>query len=404
MGDLILMTLTANSKDVAAQALDVAKRLDRDGWIELMDYALLKRDETGHVTLREMSDESSEKVAAAVAGAAGGVLGTVFGLAGTATGIASGALLGAGSMRLAERLVPDQSLERIPDGLGADSSMLALVVEERHAERLDEALQKLGRTVRQNLTRAEQEAEFDAYLQQSKEKMRSIQDDIPGKSARAQSATGTEKLKIEAELIAARSELEAKREMVAAHIKEMNFALKSDIREARFRLELAGRTAKEGIATSIDHLYRQINRHNRELESLAQEQIESLKSRTSELKTKSAKAAGETKSAIQDHLLAVEFRLRLERFNLQHIFEERLLLTKQWIEDLHVRSALARADLRDKLDESIRAARHAYAELKAHVRMRSREDERAWNDIRQGFNKAWKDLEDAFDRANREWA
>ena len=42
--------------------------------------------------------------------------------------------------------------------------------------------------------------------------------------------------------------------------------------------------------------------------------------------------------------------------------------------------------------------------IKANVRVRNREDERAWKDIRQGFNKAWKDLEDAFDRANRERA
>jgi hypothetical protein len=38
------------------------------------------------------------------------------------------------------------------------------------------------------------------------------------------------------------------------------------------------------------------------------------------------------------------------------------------------------------------------------VHMRNREDDRAWKDIRQGFNKARKDLEDAFDQANRERA
>jgi hypothetical protein len=44
------------------------------------------------------------------------------------------------------------------------------------------------------------------------------------------------------------------------------------------------------------------------------------------------------------------------------------------------------------------------AELKAHARMRSAEEERAWKDIRQGFNKAWQDLENAFDQASRERA
>jgi len=77
---------------------------------------------------------------------------------------------------------------------------------------------------------------------------------------------------------------------------------------------------------------------------------------------------------------------------------------KQWFENLDVRSALAQAEVRDKLQASIKAAQHSLAELRAHVRMRNREDERAWKDIRQGFNKAWRELENAFDKANRERA
>jgi len=83
-------------------------------------------------------------------------------------------------------------------------------------------------------------------------------------------------------------------------------------------------------------------------------------------------------------------------------FEERLLQMKQWFENLGVRSALAQAELRDKLQASVKAAQHTLAELRARVRMRNREDERSWKDIREGFNKAWKELEEAFDQANRE--
>jgi hypothetical protein len=282
--------------------------------------------------------------------------------------------------------------------------VLAVVVEERYAERLDEELQKLGRTARRELKRAEREAEFDAYLRRSKDKIRSIQDDINAQLAKAQAATGAEKIKIEADLASKRAELEARREKLEDRIKEMNSDLKSEIQEMNFRLELAGRTAKEGIATGIDHLRRQLNFYNDELENLVEEQIETLKKETSELKTKAAKATGETKAAIENHLRAVELRLRKERSNLQDSFEERLLQTKQWFENLQVRSALAQAEVRDKLQASIKAAQHAYSELRAHVRMRNREDERAWKDIRRGFNKAWKDLEDAFDQANRERA
>ena len=61
MDDLSLIVLATNSKDGAALALDVAKGLDRDGWIELMDYVLLTKDEKGHGAEREMSDEFRRK-------------------------------------------------------------------------------------------------------------------------------------------------------------------------------------------------------------------------------------------------------------------------------------------------------------------------------------------------------
>ena len=405
MGDLNLIVLTTNSKDGAVQALDVAKKLDRDGWIELIDYVVLTKDKKGHGTKREMDDEFSEKAAAATVGVAGGVIGaSVGGPAGAVAGVAAGALAGAGSVRFMEKIVTDTELKGFPQGLEPDSSVLAVVVEERYAERLDEELQKLGRTARRELKRAEREAEFDSYMQRSKNKIRSIQDDIQAQLAKVQAATGAEKNKIAADVAAKRAELEARREKLEDHIQEMNSGLKSDIREMKFRLELAGLTARAGIATGIDHLHRQLNHYNDELENLIQDQVDMLKAETTELKTKAAKASGEAKAAIEDHLLAVELRLHKERANLQHNFEERLLETKQWFDDLHVRSALAQAEVRDKLQASIKAAQHAFAELRTRVHMRNREDERAWKDIRQGFNKARKDLEDAFDQANRERA
>ncbi len=405
MGDLNLVVVTTNSKDGAAHALDVAKALDRDGWIELMDYALVSKDAKGHVTTRDMGDEFTEIAAAATAGFGVGVLGAVAGgPVGAVAGAAAGALAGAGSMRLMERLVFDTSFEGFPANLDVNSSVLGVVVEERYAERLDEELQKLGRIARRELKRAEREAEFDAYLQRSKQKLLSIQKDLQAQLAKAQAATGAEKIKIEADLAAKRAALEAAREKVEEHIKAMNSGLRSEIREMNFRLELAGLSARTGIAASIDHLHRQLNHYSDELEILIQDQIELLKKETSELKAKAAAASGETKTAIENHLLAIELRLRREHDKLRHTFEERLLQMKQWFDDLRVRAALGHAELRDNLQASVKAAQHILAELRARVRTRNREDERSWKDIRQGFNKAWKDLEEAFDKANHERA
>jgi len=403
MGDLTLIALTANSKDGAKQALEVAKALDRDGWIELMDYGLISKDKKGHIAMREMDDDVTEKVAAASVGVAGGVAGgLVGGPVGAAAGVAAGALVGAGSMRLMESVVRDTLPNEFLEGLDADSSALAVVVQDRYAERLDEEFQKLGRTIQRDLKRAERDAEFEAYLQRSKNKLRSIQDDIQAQLTKARTATAAEKSKIEADVAAKRAELEARREKLEERIKAMNADLKSEIREMNFRLELAGLQARSAIAASIDHLHRQLDHDADELEDLIEHQIDTLKTEISDLETIAAKASGEAKAAIENHLLAVESRLRKERADLQDSFEERLLQTKQWFETLHVQAALLQANLRDKVEATINAAQHSFAELKARVRMRKREDERAREDIRAGFNKAAKELEAAFDRAKHE--
>lgn len=403
MGDLSLLVLTTNSKDGAAQALDVAKGLDRDGWIELLDYTVARKDEKGHLTIREMDDEVSEKVAAAAVGVSGGVVGAVLGgPVGAAVGVAGGAVVGAGSTRLMNRLFQDSSLGELPQNLGVDSSLLAVVVEDRYAERLDEEFKKLGRTVQRELKRAERDAEFEAHLQRSKDKIRSIQDDIQAQLEKAKTATAAEKSKIETDVAANRAELEARREKLEERIKAMNSDLKSEIREMKFRLQLAGLSARSGISAGIDHLHRQLNRYNDELENLIEGRINALKTEAADLKARTAKVSGEAKAAIENHLLVVELRLHKERAKLQDSFEERLLQLKQWFENLHVQSALLEANLRDKLQGAINAAQHSFAELKARVRMRNREDERALGDIRMGFNKAAQDLEAAFDQARHE--
>jgi hypothetical protein len=338
-------------------------------------------------------------------GVAGGVAGGAFGgPLGAAAGVAVGAGVGAGLVQLSESYWPDIVPKEVLDGLDANSSALALIVQDRYAERLDEELRKLGRTIQRELKRDERDAEFDAYVERSKNKIRSIEDDIKARLAKAQTATAAEKSKIEADVAVKRAELEAQREKLEDQIKAMSNDLKSEIRELNFRLELAGLRAKSGIAASTDNLHRQLNHFNDELEDVIERQIDTMKRDTSDLKTRAAKASGETKAAIEDHLLVVGVRLHKERDELQDSFEERQLQMRQWFDTLRVQSSLLQANLRDKIQANLDAAQHSFAELKARVRTMKREDERAWKDIRAGFNKAAKDLATAFDQAKHERA
>ena len=403
MGELSLVVLTANSKDGAAQALEVAKELDRDGWIELMDYGLIRKDKQGHIRTREMDEDRAEKATAASVGIAAGVVGgAVAGPVGAAAGVSAGALVGAGSVRLMEIInsgtIPNEALQE----LGPDNSALAVIVEDRYAERLEEEFRKFGRTVQRELKRAERDAEFEAYLQRSKDKIRSIQDNINARLAKAQTATAAEKSKIETEVAAKLSELQGLREKLEDRIQAMNNDVKSEIREMNFRLEMAGLNARSGIAASIDNLHRQLNHYSEELEDLIEHQIDTLKTQAADLKTRAAKASAETKAAIDNHLHSIDLSLHKERARLQDSFEERLLQLRQWFDTFRLQSSLLQANMRDKLQASIDAAQHSFAELKARVHMRKKEDERGWKDIRAGFNKAAKDLESAFDQAKHE--
>lgn len=403
MGDLSLVVFNASTKDGAAKALDIAKGLDHDGWIELIDYTLASKNENGRLSVRELADETSEKVAAAAVGAVGTLIGAAAaGPVGAAAGAAVGALTGLGSERLMEKVIQDTSVGGLPKELQADSSLLAVVVEERYAERLEEEFQKLGQTARRQLKRAERDAEFDAYLLRSQDKIRSIQDDIKAEVAKAQNATVAEKAKIDTDVAVKRANLDAKQEKLRDHIKTVDAGLESDIREMKFRLELAGLNTRSSLARGIDHLHGQLDHYGDALETLIEDQIDALKTEASDLKAKAAKSGGATKAAIENHLQAVELRLRRQNAALLDSFEDRLHELKQRLQNLHVQSALLRADLRDRVQASLTAAQHSFAELKAHVRARNREDQRARKDIRLGFDQASKDVEAAFEQASRE--
>src|SRR3974390_2286443 len=259
MSTVDLIVLMTDSKDGAANALETARRLDHEHWIELMDYAVISKDEKGRITVHELDDEHSEKVAAGVTDLAGAIAGGGFGgPAGAITGAAVGAMAGAGAIRLTERLVRDMQLEA-PNTFANNSSALAVVVEERYTEQLEEEFEKVGRITRKEINQAEREAELNAYIERSKAEIESLHAKIKTKLAKAKLATQAEKAKLEAEITADRAELDLIRAKFEDYIKVLNYDLKSDIRETKFRLELVGLSAKGGIAASLDALHREMN-------------------------------------------------------------------------------------------------------------------------------------------------
>jgi uncharacterized membrane protein len=401
VSNLALLVLTSKFKDGASIGLDVAKNLDREGWVEVMDSTLAEKDEKGRVTVRRSADEMLENVAVAAVGIRGGVVGSALGGPGCAAEeAASGALIGVGRVGHVDSAEHEQLLaSAIPASLLQNSSALALLIEERYAERLEEKFEKVGRTAVRLLTRAECDGELHAYLHRSQHRIRRLQQDINALSATLQTCSEAEKVRVQRDVAAKQSELQVVRDKLMDHIEAMTADLYTEIREMYGRLAVAGRAARPQLAACIDHLQRELDKLTDDLEDLVEAKIEVLKADASELRFRASNAVGELRTAIEAHALRVESLLRNERDELGDSFEQRLLQTKQWFQVLRVRTASANAEVRAEQRDAIDKAQHALEQIKARVRMRHRADEGAWKDVRQHFNTLWRGLADAFDAA-----
>ena len=405
MNDLVFLLFSTDCSDGAVVALDEAKRLDRHGWIEIMDYILFKKDEKGHVTLRRMDDERLEQASATAVGVTGGVVGAALGGGiGAVAGTAAGALIGVKFARYMEDFEHEQFLRQIPDSLPQSSSALVLLIEERYAERLEEEFDKLGRTAVRSLNAAERDAELHAYLRRSKNRIRSFEIETKALSARLHDSTGAQKRKLETELASERAESQITREKLLDHINEMCAELYAELRDLNARLASTGRAAKSELAAGVDHVHRELDGLTSDAETLIEDRIEIFQEEASELTNKLLGASAEMKPVVETHLLSVESRLRKEREDLIDSFEQRLLHTKQWFNVLGVRCALAKPESRNEKREAIHKAQDALAEIKSRVRMRQPGDESACKEIRQKFDQTWKELAGAFDQMSRHHA
>jgi uncharacterized membrane protein len=190
MRKLTLIMLIAKSQEGASSALQRAKTLDQEGSIELVDYALFRQDQEGHITARKMDDEFSEKVVAADVSIPGAVAGALIGgPAATAAGAAAGALIGLGSLRLVEKLVARERLRGFPIRLEQNSSALAVVTEQRYADQLEAELKKLGQTAHRRVESDEVNEEVHHYEQ----RLRQVKQHL--ENLRVQSALGKAELR-----------------------------------------------------------------------------------------------------------------------------------------------------------------------------------------------------------------
>jgi len=146
-----MMVVAFEDEHQAGQVLDALKQLDKLEIVDLKSAALIVREGSGDVRIKETRDFDARQ--GAIGGAlAGGVLGLLRG------GLIKGAILGAAGGAAAGKFIDlgldDDFLKEIGDNLGPGSSAIVALVDFEQVDRAMEELDKFegGRILRHSLS------------------------------------------------------------------------------------------------------------------------------------------------------------------------------------------------------------------------------------------------------------
>ena len=148
-------------EDQADVVLKALRKLDQQKVFNILNAAVLVRDEKGRTRMKETQDIDAKR--GALFGAiAGGLLGLLGGPAGVIVGAAAGAATGGAAAHVIDMGFSDKYLKEIREGLPPGSSAVIALVEHEWVARVEEELDRFeGRLFRQAL-KADIASQLDA--------------------------------------------------------------------------------------------------------------------------------------------------------------------------------------------------------------------------------------------------
>lgn len=150
-----LIAISFDGPDLAGQALQALRQIERRGLLHLTDTAVLQKDAEGHVHTKNEVDSGVE-LGIGVVGTLGLLIGIAFPIAGVTAGLLGGAWAGS-KMHLG---VDNDFMERLRDELRPETSALLLMVDRVKPDAIPEvreAMQPLHGTVYETTLSAEAE-------------------------------------------------------------------------------------------------------------------------------------------------------------------------------------------------------------------------------------------------------
>jgi hypothetical protein len=347
MDHLQVLVLTTACREDADHALDEIKRLERGGWIELIDYALLAQDTEGVIHVHETA-------AVVEAQQANGTDDWMHSLVG--------------------------SLHR------ADHFALAVVTAERYAERVAEELEGHGQTTRLYLLASASQAVLRGAVEREKANVRWLQGVVRNEVEKAARVGGPEREEIESTIAAGRAELGAKREILQTRLRTLSAAL-----EAELKVSEGGR---------VQELNRALAECHQDLIACILDHMDALAAHASELQVKAAKASPEVVDAIEAQLHEVQVRVRKYRAELTATLGLSSARVRQCMDHLRLAAAL-KSESKPEIEEHLIHLAETHQTVRADVRRLEREGQRAWHELAGDFRNSWQALCDSVGRAER---
>ena len=143
MSSVELYIVTFDNEVKAQEALDDLEQATKEGTLDIIDAAVMIREQGGKVDISETSDPSTGR-GAVVGGVIGGFIGLIGGPAGVGLGAAAGAALAGYATSKMDLGIPDDELRSIADSLQPGTSALVVIVKDAWVDTLLAKLSTYG--------------------------------------------------------------------------------------------------------------------------------------------------------------------------------------------------------------------------------------------------------------------
>jgi len=125
---LELLVFAYPDESSADEALDKLKKLKKDGLIDIVNAAVIVKDDKGKVHAKETADPGA-KQGALFGAVVGGLIGLVGGPAGVVIGAAAGAGTGGVAAKKIDMGIPDDQIEELASSLDEGNSAIVAIIE-----------------------------------------------------------------------------------------------------------------------------------------------------------------------------------------------------------------------------------------------------------------------------------